>query len=63
MGGMFTILKVREGIKDYRDPGWYDVPAGTQATIAAEDALRRDGIDPKHAPSVEDDPTSKPHPA
>lgn len=23
MTGMFTIMKVREGINDYRDPGWY----------------------------------------
>jgi hypothetical protein len=23
MGGMFTILKVREDISDYKDPGWY----------------------------------------
>jgi FtsP/CotA-like multicopper oxidase with cupredoxin domain len=63
MGGMFTILKVRENIKGYGDPGWYDVPSGTLAMVAAEDALRRDGIDPKHAPAVEDDPTSKPEPA
>ncbi len=26
MGGMFTILKVREGISDYSDPGWYAQP-------------------------------------
>jgi len=33
MGGMFTVLKVREGLKrgDYRDPGWYQHPAGTVA--------------------------------
>jgi len=33
MGGMFTVLKVREGLKrgDYRDPGWYRHPAGTVA--------------------------------
>lgn len=22
-GGMFTVLKVREGITSYEDPGWY----------------------------------------
>ena len=32
MGGMFTILKVREGLKGYADPGWYDAPAGTLAS-------------------------------
>jgi hypothetical protein len=33
MGGMFTLLKVREGQAkgDYRDPGWYKHPKGTQA--------------------------------
>ena len=31
MGGMFTTVKVREGLarNDYRDPGWYDHPKGT----------------------------------
>ena len=31
MGGMFTVLKVREDQApgDYRDPGWYDYPPGT----------------------------------
>lgn len=31
MGGMFTVLKVRDGIADYDDPGWYAHPAGTLA--------------------------------
>jgi FtsP/CotA-like multicopper oxidase with cupredoxin domain len=33
MGGMFTVLKVREGMarNDYRDPGWYKHPPGSQA--------------------------------
>ena len=33
MGGMFTLVKVREGLarNDYKDPGWYRHPAGTQA--------------------------------
>ena len=28
MGGMFSVVKVREGIaaNDYSDPGWYDSP-------------------------------------
>ena len=29
MGGMFTVLKVREGITSYEDPGWYAHPPGT----------------------------------
>jgi len=33
MGGMFTLLKVREGLTrgDYRDPGWYRHPPGSVA--------------------------------
>ncbi len=31
MGGMFTILKVRDGITTYKDPGWYKNPPGTVA--------------------------------
>ena len=33
MGGMFTVVKVREGLEagDYRDPGWYKHPPGTVA--------------------------------
>ncbi|MGD0679352.1 MAG: copper oxidase [Polyangiaceae bacterium] len=31
MGGMFTVLKVREGITSYEDPGWYHHPEGTTA--------------------------------
>ena len=31
MGGMFTVLKVREGIASYEDPGWYKHPGGTTA--------------------------------
>jgi hypothetical protein len=33
MGGMFTVVKVREGLarNDYKDPGWYRHPRGTVA--------------------------------
>jgi hypothetical protein len=33
MGGMFTVFKVRRDQKpgDYKDPGWYKQPPGTQA--------------------------------
>lgn len=31
MGGMFTILKVRDGIDSYGDPGWYRNPPGSVA--------------------------------
>ena len=38
MGGMFSVVKVREGLArdDYRDPGWYPHPPGTVA-YALED--------------------------
>ncbi len=39
MGGMFTVVKVREQLaaNDYRDPGWYQAPAGTVASLVSED--------------------------
>lgn len=50
MGGMFTVLKVRDTLAGYEDPGWYDVPPGTQSVVATEAELRRDGIDPQSHP-------------
>jgi len=45
MGGMFTILKVREQLASYEaDPGWYRHPEGTVAAIASAEELSRDGI-------------------
>jgi FtsP/CotA-like multicopper oxidase with cupredoxin domain len=45
MGGMFTIVKVREKLDTYdQDPGWYRHPEGTVASVASEAELRRDGI-------------------
>ncbi|MET0856608.1 MAG: copper oxidase [Telluria sp.] len=40
MGGMFTVLKVREGQArtDYKDPGWYKHPPGTIAREWTGDA-------------------------
>ena len=42
MGGMFTLLKVREHLTTYDDPGWYKHPPGTVAEVASADELRRD---------------------
>jgi FtsP/CotA-like multicopper oxidase with cupredoxin domain len=42
MGGMFTIVKVRENLTSYDDPGWYENPPGTLATLASNEELRRD---------------------
>ena len=39
MGGMFTVLKVRNDLAtgDYRDPGWYQHPPGTTARRVSKD--------------------------
>jgi FtsP/CotA-like multicopper oxidase with cupredoxin domain len=44
MGGMFTVLKVRDAITSYADPGWYENPAGTLAGPASAADLAADGI-------------------
>jgi hypothetical protein len=44
MGGMFTVLKVREELTSYDDPGWYSHPTGTVAAVASDDELRASGI-------------------
>jgi manganese oxidase len=46
MGGMFTVLKVRDGIRSYEDPGWYDGPAESQARLASPAELAADGVEP-----------------
>ena len=47
MGGMATVLKVRDRLSGYGDPGWYDAPAGTMSTNATAEELKSDGIDPE----------------
>lgn len=39
MGGMFTVLKVRDDLKpgSYADPGWYQNPPGTEARKVSDD--------------------------
>lgn len=44
MGGMFTILKVRDELASYDDPGWYENPLGTLALPATEAELRENNI-------------------
>ncbi len=46
MGGMFTILKVREEVAADSAAGWYENPPGTVADVASRDDLAKDGIDP-----------------
>ena len=54
MGGMFSVLKVREGLAsgDYKDPGWYKHPQGTVAHLvderdAAAAPRAKDTLDPQ----------------
>lgn len=44
MGGMFTVLKVRDGITSYADPGWYQNPPGTLALPATAAELAENDI-------------------
>jgi hypothetical protein len=58
MGGMFSVVKVRDGIAagDYRDPGFYQNPTGTVAyevKSAPEEPARRSQAPPAARPSVE----------
>jgi manganese oxidase len=51
MGGMFTILKVRDE-PDKADPaGWYTYPPGGVAKLADPARMRADGISPASRPS------------
>ena len=44
MGGMFTVFKVRQGLTNYEDPGWYKHPPGTLAELATPEDMKNDGI-------------------
>jgi len=59
MGGMFTVLKVRESLSGDGDPGWYKHPDGTVAGPAAAEDLARDGLPrdgiPRHGDAPPDD--------
>ena len=52
MGGMFTVIKVREGLGagDYRDPGWYEHPKGS---VAYE--WTGESMNPQRAPTSNSD--------
>lgn len=43
-GGMFTVLKVREKLSGYDDPGWYQHPPNTLARAAKKSEMQRDDI-------------------
>jgi hypothetical protein len=66
MGGLFTILKVRDRLASYdEDPGWYPHPPGTVAMKASDADLARDGIDVNAAggPAAAPAGTAPPGPA
>lgn len=44
MGGMFTIVKVRDELDGVDPDGWYQHPPGTQPEAASANQLQRDGI-------------------
>jgi hypothetical protein len=44
LGGMANILRVREGLQSYDDPGPYRFPDGTVAAKATAEQMKRDGI-------------------
>lgn len=56
MGGMFTVLKVREHLNGYADPGWYESPPGTLAIDATTAELKHDHINPDAPAPVENGP-------
>jgi hypothetical protein len=47
MGGMFTVIKVREDPAGADAEGWYEHPKGSVAERASEESLKADGIDPQ----------------
>jgi manganese oxidase len=53
MGGMFTVVKVREGLApgDYKDPGWFKHPQGTVAYSAEAAKLSGPGEPQRQSPS------------
>ncbi len=50
MGGMFTVLKVRENPTAADAGEWYRHPAGTVAAAADDARMQKDGVDPEAAP-------------
>ncbi|HEY0931199.1 MAG TPA: copper oxidase [Gemmatimonas sp.] len=45
MGGMFTVMKVRERLQPGDEASWWEAPPGTLASAASDDELSADGID------------------
>jgi len=61
MGGMFTVVKVREGLakNDYKDPGWYQHPPGTVAREWTETAPVASRVAPEQERVVQTAPAER----
>ncbi len=62
MGGMFTIVKIREELKSYDDPGWYEQPKGSVAGKASPEDLKKDRINVPGGGGPHKDHDPKKHP-
>lgn len=49
LSGMFTVIKVREGISNYNDPGWYQNPPGTVAEPVSEISNQKSTTEMPHS--------------
>ena len=49
MGGMFTVLKVRDDPEQSDPKGWFEHPEGTIAGPADAGRMQADGVDPSRA--------------
>jgi hypothetical protein len=58
MGGMFTIMKVRDRLRPGDDRSWWQAPGGTQARAATAEELTRDRI---KVPEITAKPASHMH--
>ena len=55
MGGLFTIIKVRDQLKSYdEDPGWYKHPAGNRCPQGKRGGSYGYGIDVHEVTAVSD---------
>ncbi|MBL8276040.1 MAG: copper oxidase [Pelomonas sp.] len=63
MGGMFSVLKVRRGLRrgDYADPGWFQHPAGTLAREVGDAPPAPRAPDAQASPAKADVQVRKPH--
>jgi hypothetical protein len=56
---MFTVMKVREGIVSYDDPGWYKHPEGTVAGPVSDSEIPKELRLHEAAPATNATPEKK----